>query len=86
MYGIQKDSTKIDPSKGIMPTPVTTLPKLSADGSVVKQASYIAGASDALLTDGGLHTGSTGNTGGPAPAALTPTLTERLLYGRKSWT
>jgi len=81
MYGIQKDSTQIDPSKGIMPKPVTTLPKISADGSVAKPASYVT--SDSLLTYPG-----TGYDGGSAPelAALTPTLTERLLYGRKSWT
>jgi penicillin-binding protein 2 len=83
MYGVQKDSTQIDPSKGIMPKPVTTLPTISADGSVAKPASYVAGASDSLL----IYPGS-GYAGGGAPelAALTPTRTERLLYGRKSWT
>src|SRR5882757_2325484 len=82
MYGIQKDSTQIDPSKGIMPKPVTALPKIAADGSVAKPASYVAGASDSLLIyPGGGYTGGSG----PALAALTPTLTERLLYGRKSW-
>jgi penicillin-binding protein 2 len=84
MYGIQKDSDKIDPSKGIMPKPVTALPKISADGGVVKPASYVIDAPEATLTAGG--DSHTTDAAGPAPAALTPTDTKRLLYGRKSWT
>ena len=85
MYGIKKDSGRIDPKKGLMPTPVTTLPKISADGAVVR-ASY--GSWDASLDFGTLVWPSgprTGGDGGPVLAALPPTRTERLLYGRKSW-
>lgn len=81
MYGIKKDSPDIDPKKGIMTAPVTKLPKISEDGSVVH-------ASDTTVVPG-----ATGTPAGPrrpegrAPvlAALTPTGTQKLLYGRKSW-
>ncbi|WP_405581539.1 penicillin-binding protein 2 [Streptomyces sp. NBC_01190] len=81
MYGIQKDSTAIDPRKGIMPKPVTSLPKITSDGAVVRQASYVA--SDTLLAPAGPRGA---DYAGQPPAALTPTDTKRLLYGRKSWT
>ncbi|WP_329132012.1 penicillin-binding protein 2 [Streptomyces sp. NBC_01476] len=81
MYGIQKDGTQIDPKNGIMPKPVTALPKISADGAVV-QAAYTGPGTVLTAGDGPQPAGYTG----PALAALTPTSTERLLYGRKSWT
>ncbi|WNI15489.1 penicillin-binding protein 2 [Actinacidiphila sp. ITFR-21] len=84
MYGIQKDGTAIDSSKGIMPRPVTALPRISPDGGVVQQASYVVGASDAVLTAG--DGPRTADGPGPVPAALAPTRAERLLYGRKSRT
>ncbi|WP_335982148.1 penicillin-binding protein 2 [Streptomyces sp. CA2R106] len=82
MYGIQKDSTKIDAKKGIMPQPVTTLPKISADGSVVaaQQAAYSTSVAVAFAN---APAGSPGADPVPALAALTPTRTEKLLYGRK---
>ena len=76
MYGIQKDSQNIDPSKGIMPKPVTALPKISGDGGVVDApvapASFVGPVAPR-------------SAGGAAPVldALTPTRTEKLLYGRK---
>ncbi|MFC4035447.1 penicillin-binding protein 2 [Streptomyces polygonati] len=88
MYGIQKDSTAVDPKKGIMPKPVTSLPKISPDGVVVAPASYVVGPSGPgdlgpVLTSG--DGPRTADDTGSALAALTPTRTERLLYGRKSW-
>jgi penicillin-binding protein 2 len=84
MYGIQKDGQKIDPKKGIMPTPVTALPKISADGAAVKAAaaSYTA-ALDEYSTFA--NPAVPGHAHDPVPilAALTPTRTEKLLYGRK---
>ncbi|MFJ2953972.1 penicillin-binding protein 2 [Streptomyces sp. NPDC087270] len=83
MYGIQKDSTKIDAKKGIMPTPVTTLPKISADGAAVsaQQAAFSTAVADSFA-----NTPAGAGGGDPAPvlAALTPTRTEKLLYGRKN--
>jgi penicillin-binding protein 2 len=76
MYGITPDTPQIDPKKGLMPTPVTTLPKVNPDGVVVP-ASYDV---PLLVSPAGSHTA---DAGGPVPAALTPTRTERLLYGRK---
>lgn len=76
MYGIKKDSNAIDPSKGIMPKPVTALPKISADGVVVA-----AKAADASFA--GPATPRSGSGAAPVLAALTPTRTEKLLYGRK---
>jgi penicillin-binding protein 2 len=78
MYGIKKDSGEIDPKKGLMPQPVTTLPKISSDGAVVKSASY-----ETVTAAPGLPAATVA--AGPPPAALTPTDTSKLLYGRKSW-
>jgi penicillin-binding protein 2 len=82
MYGVQKDGTKITPSKGIMPAPVTALPKFSADGAVVdaRQAAYSTGVADTFANT---PAGPSGPDPVPALAALTPTRTEKLLYGRK---
>jgi penicillin-binding protein 2 len=79
MYGIKKDTDQIDPGKGIMPKPVTALPRISADGGVV-QASSTVPAPDAFWNPAVPHTG-----GGAPPvlAALTPTRTEKLLFGGK---
>lgn len=76
MYGITKDSGVIDPKKGIMPQPVTTLPKISADGGVVN----VRPASSTVAGPTGPRTG--GDTA-PALAALSPTRTEKPLYGGK---
>ncbi|HEY5832878.1 penicillin-binding protein 2 [Streptomyces sp.] len=81
MYGITKDSSQIDPSKGLMPTPVTKLPKITADGVVVR-ASY-----PGMYPSGPVAVPVAPRTAGdgPAvPAALAPTRTERPLHGRKS--
>jgi len=80
MYGVQKDGQKIDPKKGIMPQPVTALPKMSGDGAAVTQA-----ADTARFDDFFANTPAGGPAQDPAPvlAALTPTRTEKLLYGRK---
>jgi len=81
MYGVKKDSDQIDPSKGIMPKPVTALPKISGDGAALAQD-----AADATRFDTAFANTPEGGSGGdPAPvlAALTPTRTEKLLYGRK---
>ena len=82
MYGIQQDGTGIDAKKGIMPKPVTALPKISGDGAVVNApaapAAPVIGASFA-----GPVTPRTSGGGAPVLAALTPTRTEKLLYGRK---
>jgi penicillin-binding protein 2 len=80
MYGIQKDGQKIDPKKGIMPQPVTALPKMTGDGAAVTQA-----ADTARFDDFFANTPAGGTAQDPAPvlAALTPTRTEKLLYGRK---
>jgi penicillin-binding protein 2 len=82
MYGIQKDSGKIDPKKGIMPQPVTALPKFSADGAAVnsQQAAYSTSVADTFANT---PSGPQGGDPVPALAALTPTRTEKLLYGRK---
>jgi penicillin-binding protein 2 len=76
MYGIAKDSSRIDPKKGIMPKPVTTLPRISPDGAVVP-ASYDV----PLAVPAGPHAA------GDAPAvlaALAPTRTGRAPLGRKT--
>ncbi|MFG1806073.1 penicillin-binding protein 2 [Streptomyces sp. NPDC049040] len=81
MYGIKKDSATIDPAKGLMPKPVTTLPKISADG-VASAASYTLPSSDDLLVPSGPHT-----VGGTTQelAALAPGRPEKLLLGRRYW-
>ncbi|CAG7626900.1 penicillin-binding protein 2 [Actinacidiphila bryophytorum] len=83
MYGITKDSGTIDPKKGIMPKPVTALPKISADG-VATAASYTLPAGDDLFAPapGGSHTA-----GGATQvlAALAPGRPEKLLLGRRYW-
>nr|WP_073493941.1 penicillin-binding protein 2 [Actinacidiphila paucisporea] len=83
MYGIQKDTAKIDPKKGIMPQPVTALPKISADG-IATPASYTVPPADDLVAPapGGPHTA-----GGAAQvlAALAPGRPEKLLLGRRYW-
>jgi penicillin-binding protein 2 len=84
MYGIQKDGQKIDPKKGIMPQPVTALPKISADGGAVDAAP--AAYTTALVRDGSFAGPDVpGGAHDPVPVldALTPTRTEKLLYGRK---
>jgi penicillin-binding protein 2 len=79
MYGIKKDTGTIDPKKGIMPQPVAALPKISGDGAV-ERASVSLPAPDMLrLPD----SPRTAGFDGPVLAALTPTRTDRLLYGRK---
>jgi penicillin-binding protein 2 len=90
MYGIAKDGSEVDAGKGLMPRPVTKLPRISADGGVVsasygQAAPYSSGTrlgvlSDALLTPAAPRTGGDPD---PSPAALTPTRTERLAHGRK---
>ncbi|MEV6009947.1 penicillin-binding protein 2 [Streptomyces sp. NPDC051976] len=80
MYGIKQDSNQIDPKKGLMPQPVTSLPKISADGSVVK-AAYTTITPDTMTP----VSPRTANGSAPVLAALAPTRTDRLLYGRKSW-
>ncbi|WP_037906831.1 penicillin-binding protein 2 [Actinacidiphila yeochonensis] len=81
MYGIKKDTDQIDPSKGIMPKPVTALPKISDDGAVVARsaADFTRFADEFADTPGN----GPGRTPAPELAALTPTRTEKLLYGRK---
>ncbi|WP_333769532.1 penicillin-binding protein 2 [Streptomyces sp. IBSBF 2435] len=81
MYGIKKDTATIDPKKGIMPQPVTRLPKISADG-VASAASYTLPSSDELFAPSGPRTA-----GGAAPAlaALAPGRPEKLLLGRRYW-
>ncbi|MFI0939076.1 penicillin-binding protein 2 [Streptomyces sp. NPDC021020] len=81
MYGITKDSATIDPKKGIMPKPLTTLPKISDDG-VVTQASYTVPATAQLDAPGGPHTADGAD---PAVAALGPGRPEKLLLGRRYW-
>ncbi|MFI0896861.1 penicillin-binding protein 2 [Streptomyces sp. NPDC020983] len=80
MYGITKDSAQIDPKKGIMPKPVTALPKISEDG-VVTQASYTVPAADELY----VPADGPATAGGAAPvvAALGPGRPEKLLLGRR---
>jgi penicillin-binding protein 2 len=80
MYGIQKDSAKIDPKKGLMPQPVTKLPKISDDG-VVTAASYTV-PSDEMLLPAGPRTAADTT---PALAALTPNRSDKLLMGRRYW-
>ncbi|CAG6393185.1 penicillin-binding protein 2 [Streptomyces cocklensis] len=83
MYGIKKDTATIDPKKGIMPKPVTGLPKISADG-VATAASYTVPSADDLVvpTPTGPHTAD-----GTAQvlAALAPGRPEKLLLGRRYW-
>ncbi|WP_031514562.1 penicillin-binding protein 2 [Streptomyces sp. NRRL F-5123] len=82
MYGITKDSATIDPKKGIMPKPLSTLPKISADG-VVTQASYTVPATEELdAPASGPHTA---DGAAPAVAALGPGRPEKLLLGRRYW-
>jgi penicillin-binding protein 2 len=82
MYGITKDSAEIDPKKGIMPKPLTTLPKISDDGAVT-QASYTVPATEELYApaDGP----RTADGAGPAVAAVGPGRPEKLLLGRRYW-
>jgi penicillin-binding protein 2 len=80
MYGIKKDTGEIDPSKGLMPKPVTSLPKISGDGVVEHASAALPAPPLVLLPDAPQHTAGDA---GPALAALTPTRTEKLLYGRK---
>jgi penicillin-binding protein 2 len=94
MYGIKKDSSQIDPKKGIMPTPVTALPKISSDGAVVPAAYHTPSVIPSGARSGvpsAVPFVIPGTPGGPrttgdvsaVPAALIPTRTERLLNGRK---
>lgn len=87
MYGITKDSAQIDPHKGIMPKPVTALPKISADGAVVQAALDSAVPNPAAPVAAPSLTGPAGarSGGGPGPAlpALAPTRGERPLFGGK---
>lgn len=82
MYGITKNSGTIDPKKGIMPQPVSTLPKISADG-VVSQASYTVPATDELYVPAGGPRTADGTV--TAVAALAPGRPEKLLLGRRYW-
>jgi penicillin-binding protein 2 len=86
MYGITKDSATIDPKKGIMPKPVTSLPKVSDDG-VVSRASFTWPATDPArelyAPAGGTRTADGAS---PAVAALGPGRPEKLLLGRRYWT
>jgi penicillin-binding protein 2 len=90
MYGVQKDGTAIDPRKGIMPTPVTALPKISPDGVVIATKA----AADTATAPNAVGSAAAASFAGPiaprsapdtvtVPAALTPTRTEKLLFGRK---
>ncbi|MFI1090891.1 penicillin-binding protein 2 [Streptomyces sp. NPDC020917] len=80
MYGITKDSSQIDPSKGIMPKPLDSLPKISPDGGVIQSALSTPAPDTFLIPNAPQQAG-----GGPVPAlaALSPTRTEKLLFGRK---
>ncbi|WP_327291121.1 penicillin-binding protein 2 [Streptomyces sp. NBC_01198] len=83
MYGIKKDTATIDPKKGIMPKPLTSLPKISSDG-VASPASYVVPPSEDLFVPEptGPRTGG-GST--QALAALAPGRPEKLLLGRRYW-
>jgi penicillin-binding protein 2 len=82
MYGIEEDGPKIDPRKGIMPRPVTALPRISSDGAVVR-ASATTTTTTMTTT---MTTPQRGTAGDPGPvlAALAPTRNETLPHGRKS--
>jgi len=91
MYGIKQDTSQIDPKKGLLPKPLTSLPRISPDGEVVA-ASYagtpgLAGGGPAV-SDAALFVPGNGprTAGGPPglPAALAPARTGRVLYGRRS--
>jgi penicillin-binding protein 2 len=66
-----------------MPKPVTTLPKISADG-VATAASYTLPAGDDLLAPA---PGGSRTAGGATQvlAALAPGRPEKLLLGRRYW-
>jgi penicillin-binding protein 2 len=70
MYGVQKDGS-IDSKKALLPHPATTLPSISADGSVVQKAAYDVPSSPQVAG------------GGTVPAALTRNRSAKLLLGRR---
>jgi penicillin-binding protein 2 len=73
MYGIQSDGS-IDSKKALLPHATTTLPKISADGTVA-QASFAVPSAPV----------SQGTGQGTVLAALTPDRNEKLLLGRRYW-
>lgn len=83
MYGITKDTAKIDPKKGIMPKPVTAVPKISADG-VATAASYTLPAGDDLFVPAPTGPRTADGTA-EVQAALAPGRPEKLLLGRRYW-
>jgi penicillin-binding protein 2 len=79
MYGIKPNTSEIDPSKGIMPKPVDALPKISSDGGVIQSALSVPAPGTFLNP----VAPQAGGNAVPVLAALTPTRTEKLLFGRK---
>jgi penicillin-binding protein 2 len=63
-----------------MPKPVDALPKISSDGAVI-QSALTTPAPDTFLIPNAPR--QAGGGAAPAQAALTPTRTEKLLFGRK---
>ena len=76
MYGVQPDGS-IDASKGLLPQPPKSLPKIGPDG-LVQQASFTH--PDAFAYPAGPAGGSLAPS---LPAALPPDRTEKLLLGRR---
>ena len=62
-----------------MPKPVGALPKISSDGGVI-QSALTAPAPDVFVNPAGPQAGGSS---APVLAALTPTRTEKLLFGRR---